>query len=182
MRHIINAHAMTQRSRTCGLCGSARAHQRSLIRLMFRGTLLEPQFAQSIPIILLYTTSYTDFPAKHFPESKPICYSAKEVPCLAAWPSRAPLTPFSIHVSLCKRNTVRAHVFLFRIMSACLLQLVVKVVQSSHHALTPRTRVAQDSRSTLFVSCSKTCKDNTSKDHFRSVNLYKEFPYRSESE
>ena len=25
------------------------------------------------------------------------------------------------------------------------------------------------------------CKDNTSRDHFRSVNLYKEFPYRSES-
>ena len=27
-----------------------------------------------------------------------------------------------------------------------------------------------------------TCKDNTSQDYFRSVNLYKEFPYRSESE
>ena len=25
------------------------------------------------------------------------------------------------------------------------------------------------------------CKNNTSQDHFRSVNLYKEFPYRSES-
>ena len=27
-----------------------------------------------------------------------------------------------------------------------------------------------------------TCKDNTSQDHFRSVNLHKEFPFRSESE
>ena len=26
------------------------------------------------------------------------------------------------------------------------------------------------------------CKDNTSQDHFRSVNLYKEFAYRSEIE
>ena len=26
------------------------------------------------------------------------------------------------------------------------------------------------------------CKDNTSQDHFRSVNLYKEFAYRSEFE
>ena len=26
------------------------------------------------------------------------------------------------------------------------------------------------------------CTDNTSQVHFRSVNLYKEFPYRSESE
>ena len=62
-------------------------------------------------------------------------------------------------LSLCKQYIVRAHVFLMRILSAWLSEPVGTVAQvdTAHsHAPTPRTRVAQDSRSTLFVSCSKT--------------------------
>ena len=59
-----------------------------------------------------------------------------------------------------------AHVFLMRILSACLSQPVVTVVQV-HTAVThsdPTHRVAQESRSTLFMSCTETmcC---TSLDH-----------------
>ena len=35
---------------------------------------------------------------------------------------------------------------------------------------------------TLFAATDGVCKDNTSQDHFRSVNLYKEFAYKSEIE
>ena len=60
---------------------------------------------------------------------------------------------------LCKQYTVRAHVFLMRILSACESQPVVTVVQvhtATESSTDPTHRVAQESRSTLCVSCSKT--------------------------
>ena len=59
----------------------------------------------------------------------------------------------------CNKYICRAHVFLMRISTACLSQLVVTVVlqvQSSRHALISRARVAQAHHEALrIVSCSK---------------------------
>ena len=60
----------------------------------------------------------------------------------------------------CEQHTHRAQVFLVRILSACLSQFVVTVVQvraaTLSRTLIPRTAWLKESRSTLFVSCSKT--------------------------
>ena len=71
-------------------CLSPRAHQKSLILPVFRGTLHESQFSSAqFGLIVLLCTTCTDITAAHGNEYEPPASLREEVSSLADWPSRA---------------------------------------------------------------------------------------------
>ena len=75
-----------------------------------------------------------------------------------------------VHTSV--NSTLSVHTFFSCAFCqrACpsLLSQLSRWIQPQSHALTPRTRVARDSRSTLFVSCPKTVTPRRAMSHVTS--------------
>ena len=74
-----------------------------------------------------------------------------------------------------------------RVRSNPVLMLLVRMLMmmvETHQYVDPRNDSTHNQKNHYQsdITPRTFCKDNTSQDHFRSVNLYKEFAYRSEIE